>query len=180
MLGLTYISDAAPGRHTPGTTSLRLESEGLKQYPEIKLAEGENGYEHQSKIHALGISYNQVFSNCGLCLFANTTGCKIPLIEFINIITGWDFTVDEAITTGRRITTLRQAFNAREGIKTEDFSLPDRMAKTPPMGPLAGRGIDFIKLRAGYYKAMGWDPITGKPLVTTLRELGLKELISYS
>jgi len=28
-----------------------------------------------------------------------------------------------------------------------------------------------------YYRLMGWDPKTGKPLAQTLEKLGLKELI---
>jgi len=39
------------------------------------------------------------------------------------------------------------------------------------------RDIDFAMLRERYYETMGWNPETGKPLDSTLEELGIKELV---
>jgi aldehyde:ferredoxin oxidoreductase len=86
--------------------------------------------------------------------------------------------VTEALETGTRIQTLRQAFNLREGIEPREIKLPPRMAGVPPKsdGPLAGITIDIDTLGSEYRKAMGWDPDTGDPTEATLRRLGLKEL----
>jgi aldehyde:ferredoxin oxidoreductase len=44
-------------------------------------------------------------------------------------------------------------------------------------GPVAGRKVDFDAMKANGYVALGWDAETGKPLESTLQELGLKELV---
>ena len=81
------------------------------------------------------------------------------------------------IITGQRIQTLRQAFNVREGLSPREFSLPDRIAKSPVTGPFAGRSVDFASLRTAYYKAMDWDIESGHPSKQILSELGLLELV---
>jgi aldehyde:ferredoxin oxidoreductase len=100
------------------------------------------------------------------------------LLDFLNAVTGWDMDITEALETGARIQTLRQAFNLREGIMPSEIKLPPRMAGAPPKseGPLAGITIDIDTLRSEYHKAMGWDPETGCPTEATLERLGIKRL----
>ena len=82
----------------------------------------------------------------------------------------------EALKAGKRILTLRQAFNAREGIVPGDFCLPERLVQPLGVGVSAGQKIDFEMMKASYFTAMGWDLKTGKPDPVTWRELGLEEL----
>jgi aldehyde:ferredoxin oxidoreductase len=100
------------------------------------------------------------------------------MLDFLSAVTGWDIDMNEALETGRRIQTLRQAFNIREGIEPSKMKLPSRMVGIPPMtdGPLAGITIDIASLAREYHKAMGWAPDTGYPTKLTLEELGLLEL----
>ena len=81
------------------------------------------------------------------------------------------------LKTGRRIQTLRQAFNIREGVKPSQWRLPKRLTEAPDEGPFAGRGIDADAMKKMGYASLGWDSNTGKPLDSTLVELGLKELV---
>jgi len=157
----------------------RIESEGvLAPYPEIAIPQDSDKYEAMAKIHALGSSYNQVFSDSGMCLFLNSTGSQFPLVELIRAATGWDFNPPEAIMAGKRIMTLRQAFNVREGLKPEHNKMPPRIAAPGSMGPFAGIRFDFEKLRTLYYQAMGWNGETGSS-AACLQDLGLKELIGH-
>ena len=103
-----------------------------------------------------------------------------PAVEFASAVTGWDLTAEEAILAGQRIQTLRQAFNAREGLSPKEFSLPNRIAKPPTTGPFAGRSVDFASLKTAYYRAMDWDPESGQPSEQILSELGLLELVRDS
>ena len=88
-----------------------------------------------------------------------------PLVEFLNAVTGWDLDVEEVLTTGARIQTVRHSFNIREGIQASDVKLPPRMLGQPPLdkGPLSGVTIDVDSLSAEYRQAMGWDPDTSRP-----------------
>jgi aldehyde:ferredoxin oxidoreductase len=163
LRGLSYLVNPTPGRHMTSMASLRLEGEGkLGPYPELQRPEGADEDEKIGKIHALASSYSQAFVNSGLCLFALSARSNFPLVEFICAATGWDFTPEEAIAAGKRSLALQQAFNTREGLTAKDFTLPDRVAAPPSMGPYAGRVIDFNALKRSYYKAMGWDPETGR------------------
>lgn len=178
LRGLGYIAGAAPGRHMVSMASIRLEGEGkIGTYPELQRPEGENEPERRGKIHAVAGSYSQTFSDSGMCLFALTAGTQFPLVEFVRAVTGWNFTAAEAITTGKRILTLRQAFNNREGLTGTDFNLPERISRPPTMGPFAGRLVDFDALKENYYRAMGWEADTGVPSEQCLAQLELSGLI---
>jgi len=83
----------------------------------------------------------------------------------------------EAIKAGKRIATLRQAFNVREGLKPSDFKIPKRFLKALNVGPATGQLIDFDAIRAGYFASMGWDLKSGKPYTLTLKELELDSFI---
>lgn len=76
--------------------------------------------------------YWQIGSCSGVCLFPVIFFGDYPLLEYVNAVTGWDITLDEALETGARIQTLRQCFNVREGIQPSEIELPDRMAGRPP------------------------------------------------
>ena len=180
LRGLGYIASPRPGRHGDGFASIRLDTEkSLGPYPEIKAPEGGSEYERRGRIHAIAGSYMQTFSDSGMCQYAISSGSNFPLVDFISAVTGWDFGAAEAITTGRRIQTLRQAFNIREGLSAQGFRLPDRIAKPPSMGPYAGRSIDFDALRAAYYAEMEWDIESGCPSEVCLSKLGLEELVGH-
>ena len=177
--GLGYISEPTPAHHMVSAASILLESHvSLGPYRELQPDDGKINCQRHGQIYAIGNNYTQTFSAGGMCLFAMSCGSIVPFAEFISAATGWEFTAEEAITTGRRIQTLRQAFNLREGLMVKDFALPDRIAKNPAGGLYGERSTDFNALRASYYQAMGWDIETGCPSGQTLRELGLEHLVA--
>jgi aldehyde:ferredoxin oxidoreductase len=182
--GWGYIVDPTPGRHT-STTFKDSQEEALEWYEGLKF--GLSAELNLPEVDKLDADANaQAFATCsdadrlwtsaGLCWFALYPE-GLPLVEAIEAITGWDFTLAEGLKTGRRIQTLRQAFNIREGVKTNEWRLPQRVAAAPATGPLQGRKVDFDAMKRVAYTALGWDSETGKPLESTLEELGLKELV---
>lgn len=112
----------------------------------------------------------------GLCGF---TAYHVDLmVASLNAITGWDFTVAEAMTVGRRILHTFRVFNLRSGLGA-DLEFPSaRYASSPADGPARGTSImaHFAAMRARYYELMGWDPQTGVPRRETLAALGLAAL----
>ena len=98
------------------------------------------------------------------------------LVELINAVTGWDYTVEEFMTTGERINTLCRAFNVREGITRKDDRLPLRFMEPLKGGPTDGQVVtkeEFERMLNDYYEICGWDVKTGIPTNEKLRELGL-------
>ena len=102
------------------------------------------------------------------------------IVEMINAATGWDFTKKEADQQSHRIANLLRVFNLRHGIKTDVEYPSARYGSTPVDGPAKGKGImpHWEYLLDNYYKAIGWDRASGRPLPETLEKVGLEEIVS--
>ena len=118
----------------------------------------------------------RAYDSLGMCQFAFQMSDP-PLIEWVNAITGWQMNHDEFFRVGKRIQVMRHAFNARHGLPAQ-FPLPARERGDPPqpLGPVANRTLDMNTMAAGYFKFLGVDPSTGKPLPETVKELGLEDI----
>jgi len=102
------------------------------------------------------------------------------LIDALNLVTGWNYTEKEAVEMSERVVNLFRAFNIRHG-HTPDLEVPSvKYGSTPVDGPMKGKNImaHWEEMKNEYYKMMGWDRVTGKPLPETLERLGLRSVIS--
>lgn len=116
----------------------------------------------------------QLINCAGMCIFGAMTS-RLPLVDYLNAVTGWDLSADTYFKTGERILSLRKAFNVREGIKPLDQALGGRAVGETPLagGPLKGVTIDIQKLRQEFYDVMGWDMEIGGPTPSKMKELGI-------
>jgi aldehyde:ferredoxin oxidoreductase len=101
------------------------------------------------------------------------------LIDNLNAITGWDYNIEEAMKTGRRIINLLRVFNFRHGLTWENEAPSRRYGSIPVDGPNKGKNImaGWDDVRRNYYQQMGWNTETGQPLPETLKQLGLEHVI---
>jgi len=180
--GTFYISDAQPAQHM-GPQGMAVLEQGGPLGKDPLLQPGESGelfadYDKKGEIYARGGAYFQLLCSSGLCALYGQFYTP-PVVELLGPVTGWDMDWREGLEVGRRILSLRQAFNAREGVRPEDFRLPKRLQTPLGVGPAAGQSEPFETLRTHYFEAMGWDPQTGKVLPETLTELAIdKELVA--
>ncbi len=75
---------------------------------------------------------------------------------------------------------LERAFNFRHGLRPEDdLEVAKRVIEAPPDGRAAGISIGpHLKgMVEEYYRLMGWDPKTGKPFISTLKGVGLDDVV---
>jgi aldehyde:ferredoxin oxidoreductase len=100
-------------------------------------------------------------------------------VDALNAVTGFGMTAQEALEVGRRAVNQLRLFNFRHGLTKEMEAPSERYASVPVDGPQAGKSIMpyWDALRSNYYRWMGWDAETGKPLPETLDGLGLAHLI---
>ena len=180
-LGVTYTANATPARHTQGTEGYSeiwgnpLLIAGIGTF-EISDKYNPHG---KAKVHWLIANFSYAFHALGVCNFwtwaGGIEGVPSPM-DFIETITGWDVPPNKFLHVGNKIGTLRWMFNVREGLKPSDFVLPDRILGKPPMsyGPHKGLVLDIETRRKEYFEYEKWDPITGKPSVQKLFELGLE------
>ncbi len=114
------------------------------------------------------------------CFFFDRGPGVLPImVDVVNAITGFGYSVEEFLKTGDRITNLLRAFNIREGLVPDDDSLSPRLMTAPLDGPQKGKSfaVTFSKVLRTYYREKGWDESTGKPLPETLRKLNLADVI---
>ena len=113
----------------------------------------------------------------GICIFTTRTRLE-NICRALSAATGWVYTVDEAIRFGRRTAAINRAVSLRCGI-TPDMERPStRYGSTPVDGPAKGQSVmaQWDKMIETWYRDVGYDRKTGKPLPQTLKDLGLEWL----
>jgi aldehyde:ferredoxin oxidoreductase len=143
-----YQMDATPGRHTQG------------------FGPGSFG--------------THVTNATGMCLFGagGPPGGRNFMLEYMQAVTGLDWTADELNKCGERIANIRHCFNLREGINPLKVYVHPRIVGDPPQkeGPLAGVRADAEAQNYWCLGALDWDRVTTKPSKKKLMELGLNDI----
>ncbi len=173
MMGVAYAADPTPGRHTISSAAYYNVArlwEFVPWAPKVGrpyLKENEYKATREEALKSVaGALLKQVLDASGGCLFALTTGLQNwRLFEMLDAATGEPRSPAEYLEAGRRIQSLRQAFNVKQGLMPRDTLLPPRIAGRPPLaqGPLAGRELPIEAMVRNYWREMGWDPETGVP-----------------
>jgi aldehyde:ferredoxin oxidoreductase len=168
----TAYLDTTPARHTQGSYGTKPAS-GL-EFPayDRKSAAG------RGQANKMGSDLMHAISCAGLCQFGLGFMDASALTDFINLATGWNYSIDDLLKIGDRIANIRQAFNVREGVGMVDFKVPGRISGNPPpaAGPTTGRSVDVATLRNDYLVARDWDINSSKPSKKKLLELGLDDV----
>lgn len=118
------------------------------------------------------------FDDClGTCRYAAPDPKLV--VQCVNAVTGWSLSLEDAFTIGLRVVNQLRMFNFAHGMKAEDERPSKRYGSIPIDGPSRGRNImeKWDSMLDNYYRLMGWDTKTGKPLPETLKKLGLENLI---
>lgn len=145
-------------------------------------------YEGKGRIAAWTEGMKAVVDCLGLCYFAygwydlNVTSLD-DLAELHTLATGQTMTAAELHWQGLRIHTLERILNHRlGGFDRRDDTVPRRFFESPnSSGPFAGTHLDAeqIKLQLDeYYRALGWDVVTGLPDEECLRSFKLDDYIN--
>jgi aldehyde:ferredoxin oxidoreductase len=96
--------------------------------------------------------------------------------DFVSAVTGWDVSIEELMSVGRRRLNMMRVFNAREGFDRKQDKLPKKFFNAlKGSGPTAGIALTKDEIETAldeYYRLAGWTP-TGVPTEQTLKELGL-------
>jgi aldehyde:ferredoxin oxidoreductase len=164
--GRTYQFDPTPGRHVKG---------GLGHMQEVGDIKEKYNFDGTGYIDVFDTFNKEVMNSAGFCLFSEGFMPEGTFNEYIEALTGMKFGYQQIFRTGRRILSMRQAFNLREGLTNKDFVIPKRVTgeDTPQSeGPLKGIKIDTNKLGRSYYASLDWNFETGKPSLESLKGAG--------
>jgi aldehyde:ferredoxin oxidoreductase len=176
---MAYQCEPTPGRHTI-SCFLYAQLFGVKRiFPDLtkRLRRAKGKAAKNVQLYKAATVFTQIMNGAGVCMFGPLTG-PVPVIDYLNAVTGWDLDPEDYYAIGERILSLRKAFNAREGVRPADHRLHDRALGRPslPKGPLKGVTVDMEGLESEFFQTMGWDPSTGAPTREKMRELGIEEL----
>ena len=184
LMGVTYTADPTPGRHTAGSASwnetfgVGFSLPNAAPKAEVNVAWKNDKGKGQAQAHFSNA--HQAMNGLGLCMFTMLTG-RLPWLELVNAVTGWDITEPDLLIAGERIQNLRAAFNWREGLTPGDFKAHPRMMGEGDgnltAGPLKGVRVALPVLRDDYFAHMKWSPKTGRLSKARASELGLTELL---
>lgn len=128
-------------------------------------------------------SYAMVADAVGGCHYGQLFGLHSwnPFL-YLNAANGVDHDGDYYMEIGKRIQTLRQLFNVKQGYDPAAVHLPDRMAGKPPLksGVLKGITLQNDEGVRMAWEGYGWDPETGIPTDECVEAQGINELLAVS
>lgn len=184
-LAIHYAVDATPGRHTTGSSQYYSVAHLWKRVswaPTLnflpKAKEFIPSKEEAAKAVAMAY-YKRIVDGVGGCFFGVLLGVtNFNLFDWLNAATGWAKTPDEYMEIGKRIYTLRQLFNVKQGIDPWSFRLHPRLSGEPPLtkGPLKGKTLLIDDMMREFWDYCGWNKETGIPLTDTIAALNLSDI----
>ena len=186
-MGLHASVEPTPGRHTTGSQLYYEMYQLWTRIPSLPTPTvfyrkpGKYEVSPDRTREAVAVSeFTQFYNGAGACMFGMLIGVdRVPIFEWMNAATGWTFTPQEYLQIGKRIQTVRQMFNIREGIDPHTLKINPRLSGQPPMqqGPNAGAKYDLDTMMSAYWLEIGWDSQSGIPTPQTIIDLALSDLV---
>lgn len=178
-MGVNYATSTRGACHTRGFPQVSIDG---FYFPELN----EGAYDPYDLDTAAecAILYQDVCSMCNsitICSFMFLCGGLLlsDLVDYINLVTEWDMTVNELVECGARGFMLQKIINVRDGLRRKDDNLPPKIAIPSLTGNRAGRApSDHQKILDDYYMKRNWSS-NGVPTVPSLKKLGLDEYVHY-
>jgi aldehyde:ferredoxin oxidoreductase len=168
-----YAVEATPGRHTIGSQMyyemfrLWTKDKSLPRPWPVYLKKSKYNVTQKKAIEAAACSkFMNVLNGAGGCAFGAQIGVdRVPIFEWINASTGWNKTPEEFMAIGKRLQTLKQAFNIKHGIDPKSTKPNPRALGRPAMkaGANKNRTVDIDQMIGDYWQQFGWDRTTGRP-----------------
>lgn len=119
-----------------------------------------------------------IVCNCKFMMYCGLTLDHMAAI--LEGLTGWNISVPEMIRVGERVYNIQRLFNLREGFSPKDDQIPKRIRSIPAFGAYSQEErcafTKWDEVLAEYYQARDWEPETGMPSDSKLKELGLDTL----
>jgi aldehyde:ferredoxin oxidoreductase len=138
---------------------------------------------NQEKVHyALTTQYlYSTLDTLNICQFVFGPSWQLygseQLRQLVELVTGWEVSIEELLEVGARRLNMLRAYNAREGIGRAQDKLPPKLFQPREGGATDGVALDEQELEKAkdmYYQEAGWDNSSGMPTKAKLAELGLE------
>lgn len=176
----TYATSTRGACHLHGLSMMFELGLGL---PEAGITETLDRHSNDEKGLAVKAAqdFSSLVNSCVICYIAAMgmlPNTLTVLSEAVNCACGTDYSPEELLRIGERITNLQRLYNMRLGFGRQDDLLPKRLLEPVPDGPNAGKIPDLGQILENYYSIRGWDS-DGVPTKKKLSELGLLDLLEH-
>ncbi len=135
--------------------------------------ESKDRFANEADIVARQQNFRCITNSVGVCNFLPIQGGHV--VRLLQLITGWDYTIDELKETGERIFTMMRLLNLKLGYDVKNEKLPELILR-PLEGATEGHVPDIDEHLETWYKFRGWDRETGMPSEESLKRLSLIDL----
>jgi len=164
--GLTYAIASRGGDHLRAEPFYELTGDRKRAKKKFGYEEAADRLEETGKAEL--VSYTEKIAllcdsmtmckNIGLCMdILDLDICS----ELLTLGTGFNFSTSQLQSAAEKVINTERAFNIREGMKSEEDTLPERFLKEPlPRGKSAGQTVNIKKMVDKYYELKGWKKDT--------------------
>jgi aldehyde:ferredoxin oxidoreductase len=125
--------------------------------------------EAKGRMAARQMIWRTLYNALDWCQFQNP-GTDL-VVNAVNVVTGWDLSLDELMSTGKRILAVKRWINQQRGSTAKDDCLPPALLVPLEDGGTLGTVPDMRAMLAGAYDELGWNA-EGFVSEETLRVLG--------
>ena len=132
--------------------------------------ESEDRFANEADIVAKHQHFRSLTNSTVICNFYPLSGDE--LTKFMQLVTGWDISVEDMVLMGERIFTMMRLLNLKLGYDTSNEKMPV-IIMTALDGPTEGHVPDIEAQLNTWYEFRGWDRKTGKPPLEKLKILGI-------
>lgn len=172
---LSYATSNRGACHLAGGNT-RFYEKGLTM-PEVGIMEPQDPFAVEGKGEMVANLQNVagLFDCLKICKFTVLLGVTVTkLLEWLNLITDWNMSMEEFLEAGERVYNVRRIFNVRCGVSRIDDTLPSRiLCSSRKEGGAADHLPPLNVMLNQYYEARGWDEF-GIPTTKTLERLDLQ------
>jgi aldehyde:ferredoxin oxidoreductase len=133
--------------------------------------ESEDRFANEAIIAAKQQDFRCFTNSALMCNFYPILGEQ--LAELMNLVTGWEFSVNDVALIGERIFTLMRLLNLKLGYNPGNERLPEIIMQ-PLEGPTEGHVPNVEEQLETWYEYRKWDRITGIPSKEKLELLDLE------
>lgn len=172
-LALNYATGSAGPHHERGnpqvaTAGFLLPEAGITE--EVDRFKMEDSEFVAAKYQDYGM-LTQASCHCKFMLFGGYS--LTVMLDTVNALTGWDWSMEEMLRTAKRIFTLQRLVNVKYGIDRKDDTLPAILFQASDDGGRVGKAPhDFDAALDKYYDLRGWNR-NGVPTQHTIESLGI-------
>lgn len=172
-LALNYATGNVGPHHERGNP--QVASAGFL-LPEAGVAEEVDRFKMEDSefVAARYQDYGMLTQSSCHCKFMFFGGYSLTvMLDTVNALTGWDWSMEDMLKTAERIFTLQRMVNVKYGIDRKDDKLPAAIFQASEHGGRAGQAPhDFDSALDRYYELRGWDD-NGIPTQQTIASFGI-------